>query len=51
MAQEMADMLTAKQDLEEKVRKQELEIKDLRRAKTELEHSSHEQSLNAQKVR
>ena len=47
----MAELLTSKQDMEERCRQKDLEIKDLRRLKSELEHGNHEQSLNIQKVR
>ena len=47
---DMADMLTSNQDLEEANRKLELELKDLRRVKSDLEHTNHEQSLQLQKV-
>lgn len=50
MTKDMADMLTSNQDMEETNRKLELEIKDLKRTKSDLEHSNHEQSLQIQKV-
>lgn len=50
LAQEMADLMTSKQNAEDRNRKLELEIKDLRKTKTELEHANHEQSLSIQKV-
>ncbi|KAF6040078.1 CEP128 [Bugula neritina] len=47
---EMADLLTSNQDLEDKIRRQEAEFKDLRRLKSDLEHNNHEQSLRIQQM-
>lgn len=51
LTKDMADLLTSNQDLEEKIRRQDGEIKDLRRVKSDLEKANHEQVLQIQQVR
>ena len=50
LTKELADLLTSNQDLQEKTRSQEGEIKELRRSRSDLEHANHEQSLQIQQV-
>lgn len=51
LTKEMADLLTSNQDLEDKTRRQEGELKDLRRVKSDLEKANHGQLLQIQQVR
>jgi len=51
LGKDMAELMTSNQELEERARHAESEVKDLRRVKSDLENVSHDQRHQISKVR